>query len=145
MKKPRMQDYLLPLEDLTEDSPCPRWWTEADGALAGMLDDRVEVSFTTSDSDYQGDIFKILLVGDYVVLWRDSFGSCDSCDALMSATLEEAHVHVKATLAEGNSRVFTSYKEAAEYLDTTEDFWWASRAYPREGLRDLRAELGARS
>lgn len=117
----RMQDYVAmkPSEST--------YWGHI-GALEHFLVDGVEVVFTESDNDYQGQEYALLHVkaeGVYV-LWHDYFGSCEGCDGLMGASVEDAFDYVKATMAEGSTRQFFSLLEAAHYLRETEDYSWSS-------------------
>lgn len=101
-------------------------------ALKAFLGDRVEFLFEATTGGYQGDHYAVFRVKDdgRYVLWRDSYGSCSGCDGLDGSSMATAEEHVKASLAEGNTRQFADLAEARDYLRATKDYFWSD--YDRE-------------
>jgi hypothetical protein len=114
------------------------------GGLRAFTDPaRVKILHADGDHDYSGSCYAVLVVQNEEeerwVLWRDSYGSCSGCDGLEETGIQDAHKTIKGTLQEGNTRQFTSAKEAAEYLKNTEDYLWLG--CPRDIVE--KAELAA--
>jgi hypothetical protein len=92
--------------------------------LETFTDNRFRVWSNEAVGSYEGEHFAIIQLNVFPliwVIWRDFFGSCESCDGFIGETFDNQYNYIKNTLSEGNTIQFKTLKEAKEWIINPDD------------------------
>ena len=107
--------------------------------LKAFLSNDIKLLSSFYEDKWQGECFALLeLPNRNYFIWKDSFGSCSGCDALMGSKKKDAYEYIKSTLSEGNTLQFKTVKDVIIYLEqeNPRECWpWGA---PSEFIDDLK-------